>query len=313
MAEQSPREQSAFRIYSKGIVAANKPLRSSIIEVTPIEDMPMLSGEITDNAVDFEAKGKDPEGNDSVDEKIKTTATIKAEWYRLGSCNRITAPDVRRGEEVLIFQFADSDSYFWVEADDKGLRRLETITWRLSNLREEGKELDHTNSYTIHASTHEKIIELRTSKSDGEPYAYQVRLDTKKGNLIIQDDDGQSIYFDSKERHIQILNKDKSLIEMNKRVINIKSQDEVNIETRRYNLKATESLKEETRTHTYKSASFSGNTSGAYSLKAGSYSAESTFTYRGNSTFNGNNRVNGDSHITGNSFEGSSSGGNNNR
>ena len=313
MAEQAPREQSAFRIYSKGIVAANKPLRTRVIEVVPIEDMPMLSGELTDHTADFEAKGKDPEGNDSIDLKLKTTASVKAEWYPLGNCNRQTAPDVRRGEEVLLFQFADSDAFFWMEADDKGLRRLETITWRISNERDDAKPLDHKNTYWLHVSTHEKMIHLQTTKSDGEPFAYQLRLDTKNGKLVFQDDDSNSIVFDSKERHIQILNKDKSLIEMNKRIINIKSEDEINLQTRRYTLKATESLKEETRTHTYKSASFTGNTSGAYSLKSGSYSGESTFTYRGNSTFNGDNRINGNSHITGNSYEGSSSGPNNGR
>lgn len=313
MAEQAPREQSAFRIYTKGIVAANKPLRTSIIEVVPMEDMPMLSGEITDNTEDFEAKGKDDEGKDSIDLKLKTTATIKAEWYRLGSCNRVTPPDVRRGEEVLIFQFADSDNYFWMESDDKGLRRLETITWRISNERDENKKLDHTNTYWLHVSTHEKLIHLETTKSDKEPFAYQLQLNTKDGVLIFKDDDGNSIMFDSKERHIQILNKDKSLIEMNKRIINLSSVDEINLRTRRYNLQASESITEKTRTHNYSSATFQGQTSGAYSLKAGSYSADSTFTYKGNSVFNGNNRINGDSHITGNSFEGSSSGGNNNR
>jgi hypothetical protein len=238
MAEQAPREQSAFRIYTKGTVAANKPLRTRIIEVVPMEDMPMLSGELTDNTVDFEAKGKNEEGQDSVDLKLKTTASVKAEWYSLGSCNRQTAPDVRRGEEVLLFQFADSDAYFWMESDDKGLRRLETITWRISNERDDAKALDHTNTYWIHMSTHEKLIHIQTTKSDKEPFAYQLQLDTKNGKFVFQDDDGNSIMLDSKQRHMQILNKDKSLIEVNKRVINIESQDEVNMKTKRYNVKA---------------------------------------------------------------------------
>lgn len=313
MEEQAPKEQSAFRIYAKAIVAANKPLRTRMIEVTDIEKFSMMSGELTDNTKDFEAKGKDAEGNDSIDLKLKTTGTMKAEWYPLGNCNRVTAPDVMRGEEVLLFQFADSDVFYWMESDDKGLRRLETITWRISNERDHNKELDHTNTYWLHMSTHEKMIHLQTTKSDNEPFAYQLRLDTKNGRLVFQDDDKNSIIFDSKERHIQILNRDKSLIEMNKRIINIEAEDEVNIRTRRYSLKASESLKEETRTHTYKSATFTGNTSGAYKLTSGSYDGISTFTYKGNSTFNGNNRVNGNSHITGNSYEGSSSGPNNGR
>lgn len=313
MAEQAPREQSAFRIYAKAIVAANKPLRTRMIEVTDIENFPMMSGELTDNTKEFTAKGKDAEGNDSIDLNLKTTGSMMAEWYPLGNCNRTTAPDVRRGEEVLLFQFADSDNFYWMESDDKGLRRLETITWRISNERDDAKPLDHKNTYWLHMSTHEKMIHLQTTKSDGEPFAYQLRLNTKDGNLVFQDDDGNSIMFNSKERHIQILNKDKSLIEMNKRVINIKSQDEVNIETRRYSLKATESLKEETRTHTYKSATFTGNTSGAYKLTAGSYNGTSTFTYKGNSTFNGTNTINGDQNVNGNSFEQSSTGPGNSR
>lgn len=313
MAEQAPREQSAFRIYSKAIVAANKPLRTGIIEAIPLEDMPMLSGELTDNTEDFEAQAKDGEGNDSIDLKLKTTASVKAEWYPLGCTNRITAPDVRRGEEVLLFQFADSDAYFWMESDSKGLRRLETITWLVSNERKEDVKLDHTNSYFLHISTHEKLIHLETTKSDGEPFAYQLQLNTKDGQLVFKDDVGNHIFFDSKERHIQIKNQDGSVIEMDKRVINLESQDEINLKTRRFTNTASESIVVKTRTHKVTNSTYSGETSGAFTQKAGTYYGESRFTWKGDTTFDGNTRTTGNSRIEGTAYEASSSGPGNSR
>ncbi len=45
-----------LKVYSLGIVAKNKALDSHKIEVTPIEDLSMVNGEITDHGVIQESK-----------------------------------------------------------------------------------------------------------------------------------------------------------------------------------------------------------------------------------------------------------------
>lgn len=307
-------ETSNFRFYSVGRVAANKKRGSFIIEAVPVETVPNLSGEITDHEGKLPAKVPSVDGSDAKDLDLSTTTSVQAEWLPWGQTNRVTAPDVRRGEWVLLFKYADADVIYWTEFKAEHiLRRLETVTWIFSNEREENKPLTEDNVYMVTVSTHDKHITISTTKSDGEPFAYRLQLNTKEGFFTLEDDDGNYFFLNSKERHLKLRNKDESFIELNKRVINITSQDEINLKTKRYSLIANESLKEETREHTYKSANFTGNTSGTYKLSAQSYQGTATFTYNGNTTFNGNTRTNGSGHVTGNHYEGSSSGPGNSR
>lgn len=53
---------SLFRPVSYGLVAANKPLNSAVVEVTPVEDFQMADGQITDNVTQFQAQGTDAQG-----------------------------------------------------------------------------------------------------------------------------------------------------------------------------------------------------------------------------------------------------------
>lgn len=307
-------EVSGLRFYSIGRVAANKKRGSYIIEAVPVETLPNLSGEITDNKTTTSAKIESVDGSDAKEIDVDSTSSVMAEWLPLGQTNRITAPDVRRGEFVVLVKYGDVDVIYWMELKAQHvLRRRETVTWIFSNEAEENKPLTEDNVYMVTVSTHDKHITISTTKSDGEPFAYTLQLNTKEGFFVLQDDADNYFFLDSKNRRIKLHNSDKTLVELDKRVVNIKALDEVNIETKRYRLKASERISEETRQHVYKSANFTGSTSGTYKLNATSYESTATFTYNGSATLNGNWRVNGDSHITGNSFEGSSSGSNNTR
>ena len=95
-------EASRLKIYSLGIVANNKALSSDEVEVTPIEPMQLIDGEIVSTPRDLETTGVDADG---VTYNVKVTAdnAIVAKWLPIGS-NRRTAPDVRRGPgQCLIF------------------------------------------------------------------------------------------------------------------------------------------------------------------------------------------------------------------
>ena len=74
---------------------------------------------------------------------IQTTNAIRAEW--LGdSTNRITPPDVRRGEKVQIFQYSNVDKYYWQTITQPGVnvRKKETIVEAISNTTDEFKRLN---------------------------------------------------------------------------------------------------------------------------------------------------------------------------
>lgn len=239
--ESNPSNGSFLKIYSIGIVAANKPLDSNEIEVTPMEDTAANSGELTDNTTKYEAKGANSQGG-TFSASIDTTASIKAKWFSGTDTNRVTSPDVRRGEKVVIWRFADSDEYHWqtMEQDDS-LRRLETVIYSWCNLSKENLKKDADSSYWAEVSTHRKVIRLHTSKNDGEPYVYDIQLDTKAGTLTIQDDIDNYIFLDSKNRRIKMKNADDSLVDLNQKAILIEAPDSVTINTKRYSLNASES------------------------------------------------------------------------
>lgn len=241
---------SQLVFYSIGIVAVNKKLSSHFVEITPIEAISYLDGEITDNMEEYNASGKNHMGN-TFNVKIDTTASIRAKWLPAGNSNRITSPDVRRGEQVAIYKFGDADEYYWTTLlQDKHIRRLETVIYSFSNNRDENIPDDAKTTYFVEISTHKKLIHIHTSKNDGEPFIYDIQLDTKNGNFVLTDDDNNYIFLDSKERHIKLHNKDTSYMEMNKKIINIHSLEEINLKTKHYTLHATETLQTQTKDYT---------------------------------------------------------------
>jgi hypothetical protein len=141
--------------------------------------------------------------------------TVKATWLPIGDSNRITSPDVRRGEKVDIFKFGDADKYYWnTRGMNSKLRKLETVVWGFSATTDESEDLTADNFYYIEVSTHQKHIHLHTTTANGEPYAYDIQLNTDKGYFSIQDDIGNSVTMDSEAHELLMQNVDGSFIDI---------------------------------------------------------------------------------------------------
>ena len=197
---------SVMQPYSLGIVAVNKKLNEKTIEVVLVEEFPFLDGEVTDNTESYKAKGSAGDGR-AFDIDLDTTATVKAQWLPNGMSNRLTAPDVRRGERVRIWRTADEDRYYWEEiGDDQRLRKLETIILAFSATQKEDEDPSPDNSYFLEVSTHRKCVTFSTSKANEEPYAYALQFELGKGSFVLQDDIGNLISLISKTAHIEVIN-----------------------------------------------------------------------------------------------------------
>ena len=121
---------------SIGHAASNLPLDSNMLEVYPVEEVGYTDGEINDHQETIEMTGIDAQGNEYSD-VIKTSNSVLAEWLPWGS-NRYTAPNVRRGEKVMLWQYAEVDKYYWtIMGTEDHLRRLETVIYNFSNTRDE--------------------------------------------------------------------------------------------------------------------------------------------------------------------------------
>lgn len=251
---------SQFQFYSLGVVAANKKPTSRFIEVSAMEETPMFDGEITDHTEIYKAEGKSTE-DEEFKVEIETTASIKAEWIELGNTNRMTAPDVRRGEVVAIYRFGDSDEYRWVDLiTDTKLRRLETVVWSFSNMRKENEKFDAKTSYWVEVSTMKKYIHIHTSKNDDEPFEYDIQINTKDGCVTIKDDDGNSMVMDSAERRIELHNKDDSFLRIDKRIITLESKDKIILNTKDIEFNGNKSITSKTIDYTIKTTNYKLNT-----------------------------------------------------
>jgi hypothetical protein len=261
-----PEGLSKLHFYSTGIVAKNKDLDSDLIEVNAIEDNSYVDGEVTDNIEKVEGEGTDKDGK-SFKTTIETTNSIKAKWLSFTDTNRLTAPDVRRGEEVVIWRFGDTDQFWWcTQQQDRKLRRLETVIWGFSNLSKENEENTHSNMYWIEISTHRKNIRFHTSKNDGEPFAWDIQLDTKKGVFVIDDNDGGYFFYDALKRHFKFKNKDGSFLEIEKKRAKWYIPDHIEILTKKLDITASQHIKMSTRdyqltTNSYKVKAVTWNTS----------------------------------------------------
>lgn len=290
-------EVSKLKFYSIGIVAANKPLDSKDIEVTPVEDMPMLNGEITDTATQYTAEGKGRDG-DAFTEEVTTTTSIKATWLPISNSNRITAPDVRRGETVVIYRFGDSNKYFWnTLINDAKLRRLETVIYAFSNNPTEGPDDTSDSTYYFEVSTHNGYVHLHTSKSNNEPFTYDIQINTKEGNLSIRDDVGNFLVIDSTNTKVAMRNADNTFFSFDKTSMFLNAEETISITCKDLNAKVGNSttIKSTTNTVTGDTNTVNGPTNingptginGNFATGGGDAVMTGNYTLVGNSTVQG--------------------------
>lgn len=200
--------ENLWRVVSRGYAAENLKIDDVYLEVYCPELSGFADGEINSDPVEFTTQGVDDRGNNYTC-KIKTTNSIRTKWRQQGT-NRISAPCVRRGERVEVWQYADADMYYWsTTGEDDALRRLETVTFAFSNTQDEStKELTPENSYWTTVNTHEKIIALETSQSDGEPYKHAMQIDAKTGNFHYRDSANNYIQVEAASNTITVENGD---------------------------------------------------------------------------------------------------------
>jgi hypothetical protein len=207
---------SLFKPFSLGIVAENKDLKGKDLKVSPVEALTFMDGELASTPTPTEYTGTDESGK-VYHGKMITDNVITATWLP-GKSNRITAPNMRRGERVMIYQMAEVDKYYWQELGlDDHLRKLETAIFAFSGNPKEGNDdLDPSTCYFLEVSTHDKRVTFQTSKSNGEPFSYKFEFDTGTGNVQLDDDIGNMFHLDSNRHYIEIKNTEGSWIELDK-------------------------------------------------------------------------------------------------
>lgn len=213
-------DKSKLHFYSFGRAANNLVLGETLLEVVPIEQMAFMEGDLASLPVPDELQGVDASGT-SYTASVTMDTALEAEWLPLDS-NRVTAPNVRRGERLLIWRFADSEEYYWSDVGlDQRLRRLETVTLAINaNPEEQADGRDPANCYMLEISAHNKTITLTTTTKNGEFCGYAFQANLNDGRWSLNDDLGNIALLDSKETSFQFTNADTTNFDMTKKDIN---------------------------------------------------------------------------------------------
>jgi len=315
---------SQLHLYSIGIAAENKPLSTRKLNVTPVEILSALDGELNFAPQDDVHVGQDSDGN-RYEVKSTTDMTLTAEWYPNGT-NRVTPPDIRRGELIEIYRVADSDQFLWRcmgLRDD--LRRLETVIFAFNASPKEGtKGIDPATCYFMEVSTHKKTVTFSTSQANGEPFGYQFQVNANDGQMVFEDTIGNSLFLDSGRVFWELINSNGTVLQLDH--TNIYGKADNNIDMRAGNdmiLKAGNNMKltagnqiyQEAPNHAIKSStmtveasthditcpasSYSGNVNIGGNLGLGGSISTGTSGGGGDANINGNMDVQGKMDITG--------------
>lgn len=189
--------RSGLKEYSLGIITENKPYGSDYAMICPIENFSLEQDAIKEDTRDFQSKLPDMNGITKT-AKLKGSAILRAKWIPYGNSNRDTAPDVRKNETVMIYQFGDTQSFYWdTLMREPELRRLEHVRYMYSNKPSGLDAFDSESSYWIEYSTVEKRIRLHTSDNDGEACKYDVTIKTDEGTITVEDSLGNFQLHDS--------------------------------------------------------------------------------------------------------------------
>lgn len=211
-----------------GYAAADKEQDSRELYVYSEELLPFLRGEI--KAVEVDNDVKTSSGTDSYSGQVKTTNVLKC-VYRDDTSNRAFPPDVRKGEQVIIFNQGDTDTWYWKsEGRNDNSRRLETVRYHANATLDNAAELNDDNTYFLELDTRRhKRVRISTSNADGEEHRYLFQLDAENSQVFLGDDYGNQFWIDSNHPRLCMKNHDNSLIDLNMKNIIIACEDDITI------------------------------------------------------------------------------------
>lgn len=209
-------------VYS-GTVAADKDFNDKKIKAYITEFLPYQGGNL--EATEVKSKvGTEDDRSGGGEGEATLTNTIEATYFDL-TTNRTWPPDVRKGEQVLLFNIGDSDTYYWYSMGrNDNLRRCEKFRLAISDDIAYTKELTNDNTWYLEMNTlpdeegnKVKQFTISTAKSDGEEFRYLFRIDGVANTLQINDDADNLILMESKEKRMLMRNTDGSYVELNKK------------------------------------------------------------------------------------------------
>lgn len=228
-------QTSILHVHSVGSVTSVPSIGSKIISVRLRERKFGNQDELLDNPTKENVKFAGPNGMDEVE--VIHTDSVQATWFNRNS-NRRTAPNVRRGDEVIVWRVGETSQYLWELREGNNIR-LETVIYAFSADPSKSIADDYSNAYTFEVSSHNKSVTFTTSKANGEPFAFTTQYNLETGGLINTDDVGNSYYIVSKDRIVGMANGDGSKAELAQKNISLECAGNLKANAETINMSAS--------------------------------------------------------------------------
>lgn len=222
--------QTSLVPYSIGRAAVNKALDSRDLQITLTEVLGFLDGEIEDNIESVESNVTDKDGNTHI-YKSQTSNVVTATWLPFDT-NRVTPPDIRKGERVMVYRMTNTERYFWIELGlDDNLRKLESVVYAYSaNPDISVHELSIEKCYFLEISAHKKVTTFSTSMANGEVTRFLVQFNGADGTMTVKDNHGQEIFTSALDRVIRAINGDTTEVILDRTECRVKAPTIVKID-----------------------------------------------------------------------------------
>jgi len=156
--------------------------------------------------------------------------TIKAKY--LGGDTNHHIPDIHKGEQLLIHNYAGSEEFYWTPMGrDDDIRKFEHRRIYVADIAKTIKKLDGSNTYYFELDTRgDKHVVISTAKSDGEEFAYLIKIDAKANTVTIEDDSGNKIFLDSNIPRILHTLRTTTTVDLNNEDIRVFAPKNITIE-----------------------------------------------------------------------------------
>ena len=223
--------QTNSRREYEGIAVCDKAENSRDLKVYCKDLLFLMQGELQAKNIDSTAKSVDNKG-------VETTSSAMCKNYidctyggDFSCSNRAYPPDVRKGEIVKIFQYGDSDQWYWLGSDrSQSLRKTERARWQVNDTLENDCNLTDENTYYFEMDTRKhKHILFSTSKSDGEEHQYKFKISPETSQVILSDEKQNMFVIDTNKQCITMANEKGSLIQLDGEDINIICKGKITI------------------------------------------------------------------------------------
>ena len=258
-----------------GMVASNKNTDTDEIMVYLPKDTPSQDGEVIAQTEEQTTEHTASTG-DTKQSKVLSSNSVPAKWMRLNS-HRVTAPDVRVGSKVIIYQFMNSNSYLWTQYGLDGTLRLETVVWAFSaspNV-DENTPITPDNYYIVTMSSHKKKMELMTGQGNGEPLGFQLTYNFGEGWWGSMDSSMNIFMVNGVERSFTYTNQDKTTMSVNKKDFTltnegstlINTKESITMNTKAYVVNASDSYDVRTNALTVGTQSASMSSAGGWDVR----------------------------------------------